>query len=161
MTQKESTKTPQKEVAKDQQGTTKTQRAAQSDPSMSIFQMRRLPIFAGAWMLDHDARSYALITRVFDGQAESLTRDDILDNVTLYWLTNTAVSSARIYWENKFGFFSPKHVAIPVAVSAFPDEVLQTPRSWTEQAYPNLIMLQQAQQGRPLRGLGAARTLEP
>jgi pimeloyl-ACP methyl ester carboxylesterase len=90
-------------------------------------------------MLDHDARSYALIARVFDGQPEGLTRDDILDNVTLYWLTNTAVSSARIYWENTFAFFAPKHVAIPVAVSAFPDEVVQTPRSWAEQAYPNLI----------------------
>jgi pimeloyl-ACP methyl ester carboxylesterase len=97
------------------------------------------PVGLAAWMLDHDARSYALITRVFDGQREGLTRDDVLDNITLYWLTNTTVSSARIYWENKFAFFAPKHVAIPVAVSAFPDEVYQTPRSWAERAYPKLI----------------------
>jgi pimeloyl-ACP methyl ester carboxylesterase len=97
------------------------------------------PVGLAAWLLDHDARSYALITRVFEGQQEGLTRDDILDNVTLYWLTNTAVSSARIYWENKFAFFAPKHVAIPVAVSAFPDEVYQVPRSWAESAYPKLI----------------------
>ena len=97
------------------------------------------PVGLAAWILDHDARSYALIARVFDGKTEGLTRDDILDNVTLYWLTNTTVSSARIYWENKLAFFAPKHVAIPVAVSAFPDEVVQTPRSWAAAAYPKLI----------------------
>ena len=97
------------------------------------------PVGLAAWILDHDARSYALIARVFDGKTEGLTRDDILDNVTLYWLTNTTVSSARIYWENKLAFFAPKHVTIPVAVSAFPDEVVQTPRSWAETAYPKLI----------------------
>ena len=97
------------------------------------------PVGLAAWMLDHDARSYALIARVFDGQPEGLTRDDILDNVTLYWLTNTAISSARLYWENKLAFFAPKGVSIPVAVSAFPDELYQAPRSWAEQAYPKLI----------------------
>jgi pimeloyl-ACP methyl ester carboxylesterase len=97
------------------------------------------PVGLAAWMLDHDARSYALIARVFDGQTEGLTRDDILDNITLYWLTNTAISSARLYWENKFAFFDPKHVAIPVGVSIFPDEIYAAPRSWTEQAYPKLI----------------------
>lgn len=90
-------------------------------------------------MLDHDARSYALIARVFDGANEGLTRDDILDNVTHYWLTNTAVSSARLYWENKLAFFAPKGVTIPVAVSVFPDEIYAAPRSWTERAFPNLI----------------------
>ena len=90
-------------------------------------------------MLDHDARSYALIARVFDGQTEGLTRDDILDNITLYWLTNTAVSSARLYWESKLAFFAPKDVPIPVAVSAFPDEIYTAPRSWAERAYPKLI----------------------
>jgi pimeloyl-ACP methyl ester carboxylesterase len=105
------------------------------------------PVGLAAWLLDHDARSYALIARVFDGQLEGLTRDDVLDNVTLYWLTNTTVSSARIYWENKFAFFAPKHVAIPVAVSAFPDEVYQTPRSWTEQAYPKLIYYNKLDKG--------------
>jgi pimeloyl-ACP methyl ester carboxylesterase len=105
------------------------------------------PVGLAAWLLDHDARSYALITRVFEGQPEGLTRDDVLDNVTLYWLTNTAVSSARIYWENKFAFFAPKHVAIPVAVSAFPDEVYQVPRSWAESAYPKLIHYNRLEKG--------------
>lgn len=97
------------------------------------------PVGLAAWMNDHDARSYALITRVFDGQTEGLTRDDILDNVTLYWLTNTAVSSARLYWESKLAFFAPKGVPIPTAVSAFPDEIYTAPKSWTEKAYPKLI----------------------
>jgi pimeloyl-ACP methyl ester carboxylesterase len=97
------------------------------------------PTGLAAWMLDHDAASYALIARVFDGVDEGLTRDDVLDNVTLYWLTNTAVSSARLYWESKLAFFEPKGVTIPVAVSMFPDEIYAAPRSWTEQAYPNLI----------------------
>jgi pimeloyl-ACP methyl ester carboxylesterase len=105
------------------------------------------PVGLAAWMLDHDADSHALIARVFDGQTEGLTRDDVLDNITLYWLTNTAVSSARIYWENKYTFFAPKHVTIPVAVSAFPDEVFQTPRSWAERAYPNLIYYSKAGKG--------------
>ena len=97
------------------------------------------PVGLAAWILDHDIRSYELIARVFDGQSEGLTRDDILDNITHYWLTNTAISSARLYWENKLAFFSPKNVAIPVAVSAFPDEIYAAPRSWTERAYPKLI----------------------
>jgi pimeloyl-ACP methyl ester carboxylesterase len=97
------------------------------------------PVGLAAWMLDHDARSQELFARVFNGQPEGLTRDDVLDNVTLYWLTNTAVSSARLYWESKLAFFAPKGVAIPVAVSAFPDELYQAPRSWTERAYPKLI----------------------
>ena len=78
-------------------------------------------------------------SRVFDGQREGLTRDDVLDNVTLYWLTNTAVSSARLYWESKLAFFAPKNVAIPTAVSVFPDELYAAPRSWAERAYPKLI----------------------
>ena len=97
------------------------------------------PVGLAAWMIDHDAASQALIARVFDGQSEGLTRDDILDNVTLYWLTNTAVSSARLYWESKLAFFAPKGVPVPTAVSAFPDEIYQAPRSWTEKAYPKLI----------------------
>ena len=105
----------------------------------TLYALADSPAGLAAWMLDHDARSLALITRVFDGQSEGLTRDDILDNVTLYWLTNTAVSSARLYWESKLPFFAPKHVAIPVAVSAFPEELYQAPRSWSERAYPKLI----------------------
>jgi pimeloyl-ACP methyl ester carboxylesterase len=97
------------------------------------------PIGLAAWMLDHDARSHELISRIFEGQSEGLTRDDILDNITLYWLTNTAVSSARLYWENKLAFFDIKNITIPVAVSAFPDEIYQVPRSWAEKAFPHLI----------------------
>jgi len=97
------------------------------------------PVGLAAWILDHDIRSYELIARVFDGQSEGLTRDDVLDNITLFWLTNTAISSARLYWENKFSFFDVKNVSIPVAVSVFPDELFPAPRSWAERAYPNLI----------------------
>ncbi|WP_028746597.1 epoxide hydrolase family protein [Rhizobium mesoamericanum] len=97
------------------------------------------PVGLAAWMIDHDIRSYEMIARVFDGKTEGLTRDDILDNITLYWLTNTAVSSARLYWENKLAFFAVKNVTIPVAVSVFPDEIYAAPRSWTERAYPKLI----------------------
>ncbi len=97
------------------------------------------PVGLAAWMLDHDMVSYALIARVFDGHAEGLTRDDVLDNITLYWLTNTGVSSGRLYWESKLGFFDVKGVSIPVAVSVFPDEIDAAPRSWVERAYPNLI----------------------
>ncbi|TGQ78858.1 epoxide hydrolase, partial [Mesorhizobium sp. M8A.F.Ca.ET.208.01.1.1] len=85
--------------------------------------------------------------RAFDGQPGGLTRDDVLDNITLYWLTNTATSSARIYWENKFAFFAPKGVAIPVAVSAFPDEVCTIPRSWAARAYPKLIYYNKLDKG--------------
>jgi hypothetical protein len=105
------------------------------------------PVGLAAWMLDHDAQSLALISRVFDGQSEGLTRDDVLDNVTLYWLTNTAVSSARLYWESKLPFFAPKNVPIPAAVSAFPEELYQAPRSWTERAYPKLIYYNKLDKG--------------
>jgi pimeloyl-ACP methyl ester carboxylesterase len=101
------------------------------------------PVGLAAWMLDHDAQSYELIARVFDGKTEGLTRDDVLDNVTLYWLTNTAISSARLYWDTAQGatggFFDVRGVKIPVAVSAFPDEIYAAPRSWAERAYPKLI----------------------
>jgi pimeloyl-ACP methyl ester carboxylesterase len=105
----------------------------------TLYGIEDSPVGLAAWMLDHDARSYALIARVFAGQAEGLTRDDILDNATLYWLTRTAVSSARLYWESKLAFFAPKGVSIPVAVSAFPDELYTAPRSWAERAYPKLV----------------------
>ena len=102
------------------------------------------PVGLAAWMIDHDIRSYKLIARVFDGKTEGLTRDDILDNITLYWLTNTAISSARLYWDttqisNGAGFFDVRGVKLPVAVSAFPDEIYAAPRSWAERAYPKLI----------------------
>jgi pimeloyl-ACP methyl ester carboxylesterase len=99
------------------------------------------PIGLAAWMLDHDIQSYRLIAKVFNGAHEGLTRDDILDNVTLYWLTNTAVSSARLYWEmrnSKAGFFDPRNVPLPTGVSAFRYEIYQAPESWTRSAYPHL-----------------------
>jgi pimeloyl-ACP methyl ester carboxylesterase len=110
----------------------------------TLYALADSPAGLAAWMLDHDARSLALIARVFDGQSEGLTRDDVLDNVTLYWLTNTAISSARLYWDTTQtstggGFFDVRGVKIPVAVSAFPDEIYAAPRSWTEKAYPRLI----------------------
>jgi pimeloyl-ACP methyl ester carboxylesterase len=113
----------------------------------TLYGIEDSPVGLAAWMLDHDASSYALIARVFDGQHEGLTRDDILDNVTLYWLTNTAVSSARLYWESKLPFFAPKGVPIPAAVSAFPDEIYTAPRSWTEKAYPKLIYYNKLDKG--------------
>ncbi len=98
------------------------------------------PVGLAAYFLDHDARSYELISRVFQGQSEGLTRDDILDNITITWLTNTALSGARLYWEYwGKGYFNAKGVSIPVAVSVFPDELYPAPRSWTEKAYPKLI----------------------
>jgi pimeloyl-ACP methyl ester carboxylesterase len=106
------------------------------------------PVGVAAWLLDHDPISLRLIARAFDGEATGLTRDDVLDNATLFWLTNTTISSARLYWE---GFaktdLGPKNVAIPVAVSVFPDEVYHTPRSWAERAYPNLVHYNQLDRG--------------
>jgi pimeloyl-ACP methyl ester carboxylesterase len=105
------------------------------------------PIGLAAWMLDHDARSYTLMADAFDGQPGGLTVDDILDNVTLYWLTNTGVSSARLYWESKLAFFAVKGVSIPVGVSVFPDELYEAPRSWTEKAYSKLIYYNKLEKG--------------
>ena len=99
------------------------------------------PIGLAAWMIDHDATSMDRILRAFDGDQDGfgLTRDDVLDNITFYWLTNTGVSSGRIYSEYKGGFFDVKGVSIPVAVSVFPDEIYTVSRRWAEQAYPKLI----------------------
>jgi pimeloyl-ACP methyl ester carboxylesterase len=98
------------------------------------------PVGLAGYFLDHDARSYALISRVFAGESEGLTRDDILDNITITWLTNTAVSGARLYWEYwGKGYFSVKGVSVPVAVSVFPDELFPAPKSWAAKAYPKLI----------------------
>lgn len=96
------------------------------------------PIALAAWILDHDKDSYELIAPAFHGHPGGLTRDDILDNMTMYWLTNTGVSSARLYWENKLGFFNVVGVTVPVGVSAFPHEIYTAPRSWSEKAYPKL-----------------------
>jgi pimeloyl-ACP methyl ester carboxylesterase len=102
------------------------------------------PIGLAAWMLDHDIRSYKLIARVFDGASEGLTRDDVLDNATLYWLTNTAISSGRLYWDTaqlpaKGGFFDVRGVQLPVAVTVFSEEIYAAPKSWAEKAYPKLL----------------------
>ena len=106
------------------------------------------PVGLAAYFLDHDARSYELISRVFQGQPEGLTRDDILDNITITWLTNTAISGARLYWEYwGKGYFNAKGVQIPVAVSVFPDELYPAPRSWAEKAYPKLIHYNKLEKG--------------
>ena len=106
------------------------------------------PVGLAAYFLDHDARSYELIARVFAGEAEGLTRDDVLDNITITWLTNTAVSGGRLYWEYwGKSFFNAKGVSIPVAVSVFPDELYPAPRTWAERAYPNLIYFNKHDKG--------------
>jgi pimeloyl-ACP methyl ester carboxylesterase len=117
----------------------------------TLYALEDSPIGLAAWMLDHDDRSRALITRVFDGQPEGLTRDDILDNITLYWLTNTAVSSARLYWDTTqtatSGFFDPRGIKIPVAVTVFPDEIYAAPKTWAERAYPKMIYFNKLPKG--------------
>jgi pimeloyl-ACP methyl ester carboxylesterase len=113
----------------------------------TLYALADSPIGLAAWMLDHDARSQQLIGRVFDGRPEGLTRDDILENITLYWLTNTAVSSARLYWESKLPFFAPKGVQVPTAVSVFPDEIYAAPKSWTVAAYPKLMYYSRVPKG--------------
>ncbi|MFE8950540.1 epoxide hydrolase family protein [Streptomyces sp. NPDC007856] len=105
------------------------------------------PVGMAAFLLDHDAKSLALISRAFAGVKEGLSRDDVLDNATLFWLTNTAISAARLYAENTAPFFSVKGVKLPTAVSVFPDELYQAPRSWAEEAYPNLIHYNQVSKG--------------
>jgi pimeloyl-ACP methyl ester carboxylesterase len=118
-----------------------------SNRPQTIYGIGDSPVGMAAWMIDHDASSMALITRVFDGQVEGLTRDDVLDNATLYWLTNTTIPAARLYWESKLAFFAPKNVPIPAAVSAFAEELYQAPRSWTERAYPKLIFYKKHDKG--------------
>ena len=134
-----------------------------SNRPQTLYALANSPVGLAAWMIDHDARSQELITRAFNGQTEGLSRDDVLDNVTLYWLTNTAVSSARSYWDYsataKKGFFDVKGVIIPVAVSAFPDEIYTAPRSWAERGVSQAYPLQQGFERRTLRGMGAAATL--
>jgi pimeloyl-ACP methyl ester carboxylesterase len=105
------------------------------------------PVGLAAWMLDHDERSYELIARAFAGNPGGLSRDDVLDNVTHYWLTNTGVSSARLYWESHLAFFDVKGVELPVGVTVFPDELYPAPRSWAEKAYPKLIHFNEVDEG--------------
>jgi pimeloyl-ACP methyl ester carboxylesterase len=106
------------------------------------------PVGLAAWMINHDAYSYGEISQAFEGNpVGELTRDQILDNITLYWLTNTGVSSGRLYWDNKFGFFDAKNVSVPAGVSVFPGEIYQAPQTWAEQAYPNLIYYNEVDAG--------------
>ncbi|HEY3008072.1 MAG TPA: epoxide hydrolase [Micromonosporaceae bacterium] len=115
----------------------------------TLYGLADSPIALAAWMLDHDAWSLEDISRAFvqEQPVGNLTRDEVLDNVTLYWLTNTGVSASRLYWENKLGFFDVKGVSVPTAVSVFPNELYQASRVWAEQAYPNLIYFNEVDKG--------------
>src|SRR4051794_910970 len=115
----------------------------------TLYGLADSPIALAAWMLDHDAKSYEDISHAFvDGQpVGNLTRDEVLDNITLTWLTNTGVSSGRLYWENKLSFFDVKGVSVPAAVSVFPRELYQAPRSWAEKAYPKLVYFNEVDRG--------------
>jgi pimeloyl-ACP methyl ester carboxylesterase len=113
----------------------------------TLYALADSPVGLAAWIIDHDIQSYNLIARVFDGASEGLTRDDIVDNITLYWLTNTAVSSARLYRESKLAFFAPKGVPLPTGVSAFQEEIYQAPESWTRKAYPHLVFYKRHPEG--------------
>jgi pimeloyl-ACP methyl ester carboxylesterase len=111
------------------------------------------PVGLAAWLLDHndaDGQPAAAVASALNRTTSAtgeLTRDEILDNITLYWLTNTGVSASRLYWEYKGGFFNAKGVSIPVAVSVFPGEQYEAPRSWTERAYPKLIYYNKLDKG--------------
>jgi len=117
----------------------------------TLYGLADSPVDLAAFMLDHGdgTGQPGLVEQVLHGRLPSaLTRDDILDNITLYWLTNTGVSAARLYWENKAGFFEAKNISIPFAISVFPDELYQAPRSWAERAYPdNLIYFHKVDRG--------------
>jgi len=114
----------------------------------TLYGLADSPVALASWMLDHDARSYEDIAQAFQGHpVGNLTRDEVLDNITMTWVTNTGVSSGRLYWENSLGFFDVKGVTVPAAVSVFPRELYQAPRSWTERAYPNLIYFNEVDEG--------------
>ena len=118
------------------------------------------PIGLAAYFLDHDQRSYRLIARVFDGKSEGLTKDDVLDNITITWLTNTFVSGARLYWEYKEASSTSRASKVPTAVSVFPDELYPAPRTLERRRpIPKLIHYNRRRQGRALRRLGAAADL--
>jgi pimeloyl-ACP methyl ester carboxylesterase len=114
----------------------------------TLYGLADSPAALAAWMLDHDAYSLEDIASAFRGEpVGNLTRDEVLDNITLTWVTNTGISSGRLYWENTLDFFDAKGVTVPAAVSVFPRELYQAPRSWTEQAYPNLIYFNELDKG--------------
>jgi hypothetical protein len=130
----------------------------------TLYAIADSPVGLAAWMLDHDERSYQLIARAFAGNPGGLSRDDVLDNVTHYWLTNTGVSSARLYWESHLAFFDVKGVEIPVGVTVFPDELYPAPQSWAEKAYPKLVHYNRVEEGGHFAAAdslaGAARQLQ-
>jgi len=114
----------------------------------TLYGLADSPVALAAWMLDHDAFSLEDIASAFDGSpVGNLTRDEVLDNITLTWLTNTGVSSGRLYWENTLAFFDRKGVSVPATVSVFPRELYQAPRSWTEEAYPELVYFNELDRG--------------
>jgi pimeloyl-ACP methyl ester carboxylesterase len=114
----------------------------------TLYGLADSPVALAAWMPDHDARSYEDIAAAFAGNpVGNLTRDEVLDNITMTWITNTGISSGRLYWENTLGFFDVKGATVPAAVSVFPRELYQAPRSWAEQAYPNLIYFNEVDEG--------------
>ena len=115
----------------------------------TLYGLADSPVALAAWMLDHDAKSYEDISHAFldDAPVGGLTRDEVLDNITMTWVTNTGISSGRLYWENTLGFFDVKGATVPAAVSVFPRELYQVPRSWAEQAYPNLVYFNELAEG--------------
>ncbi len=114
----------------------------------TLYGLADSPVALAAWMLDHDARSYDDIAAAFRGEpVGNLTRDEVLDNITMTWVTNTGMSSGRLYWENTLGFFDVKGTTVPAAVTVFPNELYQAPRSWAEKAYPNLIYFNEVDAG--------------
>ena len=114
----------------------------------TLYGLADSPIALAAWMLDHDARSYDDIAQAFGGHpVDGLTRDEVLDNITMTWITNTGISSGRLYWENKLGFFDIKGATVPAAVTVFPNELYQAPRSWAEKAYPQLMYFHEVNMG--------------
>ena len=113
----------------------------------TLYAIEDSPVGLAAWMLDHDVASYELIARAFSGKPGGLSRDDVLDNVTHYWLTKSGISSARLYWESHLAFFDIKGVDIPVGVTVFPDELYPAPRSWAEKAYPKLVYFNTVDRG--------------
>ena len=118
-----------------------------SNRPQSLYGIVDSPVGLAAWMLDHDEASYRLIASAFAGQPGGLSRDDVLDNITHYWLTTTGISAARLYWESHLAFFDVKGVELPVGVTVFPDELYPAPRSWAERAYPSLIRFNQVDRG--------------
>jgi pimeloyl-ACP methyl ester carboxylesterase len=114
----------------------------------TLYGLADSPVALAAWMLDHDALSLEDIAAAFEGNpVGNLTRDEVLDNITFTWVTNTGMSSGRLYWENTLGFFDVKGTTVPAAVSVFPRELYQAPRSWSEEAYPNLIYFNEVDEG--------------